>query len=211
VASVLRLSVPVASQVAEAFSLSAAACSLMPTRVGKLLHAAAVVSVPEIIHGLTTITRCRIKFMLRPAEVTEGFTEATMVVAVVTVAMVAIVAATFVPAVVLVIERITHGASDETSDGTSEGSSDDTSDETSESSGHSTFSIVARGARAGVMPTPGCLLTGRLRQKQIRPSVICRTPDPSQLGRMLGCGTHAEAMECRLPNGTARHRSCDCV
>jgi hypothetical protein len=134
VAPVLRLSVPAASQVAEAFSLSAAACSLMPTRVGKLLHAAAVVSVPEIIHGLTTIMRCLTKFMIRPAEVTEGFTEATMIVAVAMAAMatmVAIVAATFVPAVVLVIERTTNGLSDHTADGTSDDSSDDTSDDTS--------------------------------------------------------------------------------
>jgi hypothetical protein len=106
----------------------------MPTRVGKLLHAAAVVSVPEIIHGLTTIMRCLTKFMIRPAEVTEGFTEATMIVAVAMAAMatmVAIVAATFVPAVVLVIERTTNGLSDHTADGTSDDSSDDTSDDTS--------------------------------------------------------------------------------
>src|SRR6185369_4028165 len=113
--------------------------------------------------GLKTILRCRIKFTIRPGEVTEGFTEATeevteatMVVAVAMIAMTVPALMTFFPrhaeaigvtaaTIVLVIERITHGASDETSDGTSEGSSDDTSDETSDSSfGHSTFSIVAR-------------------------------------------------------------------
>ena len=161
-APVLRLSVPAASQVAEAFSLSAAACSLMPTRVGKLRHAAAVVSVPEIIPSLTTILRCRIKFILRPAEVMEGFTEATMIVAVAMaamVAMVAIVAATFVPAIVLV-EQTAQLLSDDHSEGTSENTAGDGSEETSDSisiSRHSVFSIVARGARARSMPTSGCL------------------------------------------------------
>jgi hypothetical protein len=113
--------------------------------------------------------------------------------------------------IVLVIERTTNGLSDHTSDGTSEDSSDDTSDKTSTFSGHCAFSIVARGARACVMPTLGCLLTGQLSQKQIHPSVICRTPDPSQLGRKLGCGTHADAMECCPSQGTAYHRRCNCV
>jgi hypothetical protein len=163
VASVLRLSGPEAfSHVAVAFSLSAAACSLMPSRFSKLRPAAADVSVPEIIPGLTTIVRCLTKFTIRPAEVMEGFTEATMVVAVVTVAMaamVAIVAATFVPAVVLV-EQTAQLLSDHHSEGTSEYTSGDSSEDTSESisiSRHSVFSIVARGARACSMPTPGCL------------------------------------------------------
>jgi hypothetical protein len=159
VASVLRLSGPEAfSHVAVAFSLSAAACSLMPSRFSKLRPAAADVSVPEIIPGLTTIVRCLTKFTIRPAEVMEGFTEATMVVAVV---MVAIVAATFVPAVVLV-EQTAQLLSDHHSEGTSEYTSGDSSEDTSESisisiSRHSVFSIVARGARACSMPTPGCL------------------------------------------------------
>jgi hypothetical protein len=137
----------------------------MPTRVGKLRHAAAVVSVPEIISGVTTILRCRIKFILRPAEVMEGFTEATMIVAVAMVAMmaivamVAIVAATFVPAIVLV-EQTAQLPSDDHSEGTSEHASGDSSEETSDSisiSRHSVFSIVARSTRARSMPTPGCL------------------------------------------------------
>jgi hypothetical protein len=200
VASVLRLSGPEAfSHVAVAFSLSAAACSLMPTRVGKLLKAAAEVSVPEIIPGLTTIMRCLTKFMIRPAEVMEGFTEATtMVVAVVTVAMVAIVAATFVPAVVLV-EQTAQLLSDHHSEGTSEHTSGDSSEDTSEPtisiSRHSVFSIVARGCPRLLDADARVPVTGRLRQKQIRPSVICRTSDPSQLCRKLGCSTHAEAME----------------
>ena len=51
------------------------------------------------------------------------------------------------------------------------GMSDETSDETSETI-DSVFSIVARGARACSMPTPGCPQTGLLRQKEIPPSVI---------------------------------------
>ena len=148
---------------------------IMATMVVVVMVMVAIVSVPAL---MTT-------FILRPAEV------------------LGVTAATIVLAAIAIVSEQTLGRSEESSAGTSDETSDDTSADSIADfffeiiyKGHSVFSIVARSARACSMPTPGCLQTGRLRQKQIRPSVTCRTSDPSQLGRKLGCGTHAEAMEC---------------
>ena len=201
VAPVLRLSVVLAatievaealsqvavafSLVAEAFSLVAPAFSFMVTRLvivtprlAKLVQAAEEVAVREIIRspttmilglraimrgltkfmiGLTKLMVGLMKFMPGIGEVLGGVTAATMAATAATIA--------------LVFERVTDFRTDHTSDGTSESKSDDTSDIKT----HVTFSIVARDARDGSMPTPGCLLTGRLSQKQIRASVIWRT------------------------------------
>jgi len=139
------------------------------------VHAAEDVSVLEIIlgvmkmmPGLRTLMPGLTKIM---PGITKFFPRIAEVLGSVVTTLAAITAATIVLAVVIVIEQTTHFLSDESSDGTSENTSDDTSD----FSKHSEFSIVARDARACSMPTPGCLPTGPLRQKQIRPSVTCRT------------------------------------
>ena len=157
--------------------------ALIAPRLAKLVQAAEDVSVREIIRGPTTmilglrtimpglskfmpgLTKFMpglTKFMPRIGEVLGGVTAATM-------------AAT---AATVVLERTLHFMTDfrtdHGSEGTSEGTSDGTSDQTSDIETHSTFSIVARDARACSMPTPGCLLTGPFKT-QANPS-FCDMP-----------------------------------
>ena len=145
-APVLRLSVVLAA------TEVAVVVSHMLISLGDLPHAAEEVSVREIPRGVTII-------FLRHAVVLAGtMVVAAMVTMVTMVAMMAVMAVMAVmmvmvmalmtsflrraeviggvtaATIVLVIDRATHGASDETSDGTSDGSSNDTSDETSDSS-----------------------------------------------------------------------------
>jgi hypothetical protein len=144
VAPVLRLSVVLAA------TEVAVVVSHMLISLGDLPHAAEEVSVREIPRGVTII-------FLRHAVVLAGtMVVAAMVTMVTMVAMMAVMAVMVMvmvmalmtsflrraeviggvtaATIVLVIDRATHGASDETSDGTSDGSSNDTSDETSDSS-----------------------------------------------------------------------------
>ena len=238
VAPVLRLSVVLAAtEVAEALSLVAVAFSLVAAafsqivpafsfmvtrrviitpRLGKLVQAAEEVAVREIIRspttmilGLRAIMRGLTKFMTGLTKLMVGLMKFMPgigeVLGGVTAATIAVTAAT----IALVFERVTDFRTDHTSDGTSESKSD----ETSYIETHVTFSIVARGACACFMPTLRCLLTGRLSQKQIRPSVICGTSDP------IRHNSAASSAAARTPspwnavilNGPACHQRCDCV
>jgi hypothetical protein len=187
VASVLRLSGPVAAvELAVAFSLVAVAFSQLPIPRGLQLLVAEAVSVREIVLGALKIFVRLAEVFVRPVEVLGGGTMATMeassvpeimatmvvVVIVAMVVMVVMVVTTFFPrhlealgaaaatAIAIATEQ-TLGCSEESSAGTSE----ETSGESSAGSffdiiptkAHSVFSIVARGARACSMPTPGCL------------------------------------------------------
>jgi len=158
--------------------------ALIAPRLAKLVQAAEDVSVREIIRGpttmilgLRTIMRGLTKFM--PA-LTKFIPSIGDVLGSITVATVATLAATAAAATVLavVLERTLHFMTDfrtdHGSEGTSEGTSDGTSDQTSDIETHSTFSIVARDARACSMPTPGCLLTGPFKT-QANPS-FCDMP-----------------------------------
>jgi len=153
VAPVLRLSDIAAVEVAVAVSHV-----LLP--FGQFFHAAGEVSAREILRGV-------LKIFPRQAEVLGGSTAATMVVAVVmamAMAMVTMVSMVTM-VVVLVIEQITQETSDETSRET-------------QTWKHS-YSPLSLGVPAPAScRRSGCLQTGRLRQKQIRPSVICGTFDP---------------------------------
>jgi hypothetical protein len=122
---------------------------------GQFFHAADEVSAREILRGV-------LKIFPRQAEVLGGGTAATMVVAaMVMMAMMAVV--TMV--VVVMIEQITQETSDETSRET-------------QTWKHS-YSPLSLGVPAPAScRRSGCLQTVRLRQKQIRPSVICGTFDP---------------------------------
>jgi len=186
VAQVLRLSVVLAAIEV------AVAVSHVLIRLGQFPHAAEEVPAREILLGVTEIFPCH-------AEVLGGFTEVIMAVVAV-VAMVAVVTVvTMMAVVVVVIEDIVQETSDETSR------------KTWQQTEHELFSIVARGACACLMPTLRCLLTVRLRQKQIRPSVICSTPDPSQRCSKLIRLPHARRrLKCCPSRGIACQRRCDC-
>jgi Flp pilus assembly protein TadB len=114
----------------------------MLLRFGIFLHAAEEISAREIRPGVTEI-------LPRHAEVLSGLAVATVIVAMVMAAMVTVVTMVVmvVMVVVLVVEQIVEKTSDETSR------------KTWQQTEHSAFSIVARGARACLMPTLRCLLT----------------------------------------------------
>jgi hypothetical protein len=182
VAPVLRLS-----------DVVAVAVSQVLIRLSQLPHAAGEVSAPEFPRGVTEI-------FSRHAEVLLGTAAAMVVAVVIAMAMMAMVTmVTMVVVLVLVIEQITQETSDETSRET----------QTWKHS-HSPLSL-------GV-PAPascrrsGCLQTVRLRQKQIRPSVICGTFDRSVTTRPQARLRHARrGLECRPSQGIACHRRRDCV
>jgi hypothetical protein len=113
----------------------AVAVSHVLIRLGQLLQAAEDVSAREILLGVTEI-------FPRHAEVLSGFTEVIAAVAVVMVTMVTMMAMVMV----LMIEQITQETSGESCEW--------------QKAEHSVFSLVARGARACSMLTPGCLQTG---------------------------------------------------
>jgi hypothetical protein len=133
------------------------------------------------------------EFLLRHS-VVPGGAEATVVVA----TMVAMMAMMVVMAliVVVLIEQIIEETSDEPSR------------KNWQQTEHSAFSIVARDARTGLMPTLGCLQTRRFSQKRNRSSVTWRTSGPLRLSCMPGRAV--EAVECPDCNGAApSRRACD--
>jgi hypothetical protein len=113
--------------------------------------------------------------------------------------MVVTMVVTMVVVVVVVIEQIVQETSDETSR------------KTWQQTEHELFSIVARGACACLMPTLRCLLTVRFRQKPIRLSVICSTPDPSQrCSKQIRLPHARRRLKCCPSRGIACQRRCDC-
>jgi hypothetical protein len=134
VAPVLRLSV-----VRAAIEVAVAVSHVL-VRVGQFLHAADEISAREILLGVTEI-------LPRHTEVLGGFTEVIMALAamVTVMAVMAVVTVvTMMAVVVVVIEDIVQETSEE---------------RCGKKWQHAIFSIVARGARACLMPTLRCLLT----------------------------------------------------
>lgn len=144
------------SHIAPAFSFMVTRLVIIMPGLGKLVQAAEDVAMREIVRspitmilGLRAIMRGLAKFMTGLTKLVVGLTKFMTGISKV---LGGVTAAT----IALAFEGFPDFRTDHASDGTA----DCKSDETSYIETHVTYSIVARDARDGSMPTPGCLHAG---------------------------------------------------